>query len=169
MVSNVYTKSEILQKLAAKGYFIDTYTLDTFMKKWKVEAIFEDEQGAEFFDKNALDLILTNLFNAQSQQEQENKKEDLKEEILKGIKQEIDTVKAQQDAQFQKQFEAISKQKEKEQKNVFSVDGLDNATLEAISGVKLSDGSNLSQKIQDINSISNEVVEQLTSKSSKED
>ena len=64
------SKSEILQKLAAKGYFIDTYTLDTFMKKWKVEAIFEDEQGAEFFDKNALDLILTNLFNAQNQQEQ---------------------------------------------------------------------------------------------------
>ena len=44
MASNVYTKNEILQSLASKGYFIDAYTLDTFFQKWKVEAIFEDEQ-----------------------------------------------------------------------------------------------------------------------------
>ena len=64
MTSNVYTKNEILQKLAAKGFFVDVYTLDTFFEKWKVEAIFEDEQGCEFYDTNALDLILNNLFNS---------------------------------------------------------------------------------------------------------
>ncbi len=64
MASNVYTKNEILQSLASKGYFIDAYTLDTFFEKWKVEAIFEDEQGSEFYDKNALDLVMNNLFNS---------------------------------------------------------------------------------------------------------
>ena len=64
MASNVYTKNEILQSLASKGYFIDAYTLDTFFDKWKVEAIFEDEQGSEFYDKNALDLVMENLFSS---------------------------------------------------------------------------------------------------------
>lgn len=64
MASNVYTKNEILQNLASRGYFIDAYTLGTFFEKWKVEAIFEDEAGSEFYDKNALDLVLNNLFSA---------------------------------------------------------------------------------------------------------
>ncbi len=68
MASNVYTKSEILQTLASKGYFIDAYTLDTFFKKWKVESIFEDEQGSEFYDKNVLDIIQNNLFNGKDNQ-----------------------------------------------------------------------------------------------------
>lgn len=66
MAPNVYTKNEILQNLASKGYFIDAYTLDTFFKKWRVDAIFEDQNGHEFFDKNALDLVLTNLFSNNS-------------------------------------------------------------------------------------------------------
>ena len=69
MVSNVYTKNEILKNLAQRGYFIDAYTLDTFFEKWKVEAIFEDEQGSEFFDKNALELVLNNLFGAKMDEE----------------------------------------------------------------------------------------------------
>ena len=47
MASNIYTKNEILQTLASKGYFIDVYTLNTFFTKWNIEAIFEDEQGGE--------------------------------------------------------------------------------------------------------------------------
>ena len=71
MTSNVYTKNEILQNLASKGYFIDAYTLDTLFDKWKVEAIFEDEQGCEFYDTKALDLVLENLFNAQGAEDEE--------------------------------------------------------------------------------------------------
>ena len=67
MASNVYSKNEILQTLASKGYIIDAYTLDTFFDKWKIEAIFEDEQGSEFYDKNALDLVLNNMFNTTNQ------------------------------------------------------------------------------------------------------
>ena len=81
MASNVYTKNEILQSLASKGYFIDAYTLDTFFEKWKVEAIFEDEQGSEFYDKNALDLVMDNLFN--SPQEQGGAQEEPELRVLK--------------------------------------------------------------------------------------
>lgn len=74
MDSEVFTKSEILQTLAKRGYFIDSYTLDTFFQKWKIEAIFEDEQGGEFFDKNSLELVLNKLFNdtLEIQQKEEN-------------------------------------------------------------------------------------------------
>lgn len=78
MASNVYTKNEILQSLAERGYFIDSYTLDTFLKKWRVEAIFEDEQGSEFFDKNALDLVMENLFNNSSQENEQEVEEEIR-------------------------------------------------------------------------------------------
>ena len=79
MASNVFTKNEILQNLASKGFFIDSYTLDTFFAKWKIEAIFEDEQGSEFFDKNALDLVLNNLFGAQNTTEEQQEEPAIKE------------------------------------------------------------------------------------------
>ena len=80
MASNVYTKNEILNELANRGYFIDSYTLDTFFQKWKIEAIFEDEQGSEFFDKNALDLVLSNLFS-QNNDDDDNEDESAPQEI----------------------------------------------------------------------------------------
>lgn len=76
MTSNVFTKSEILQSLASKGFFVDAYTLDTFLDKWKIESIFEDEQGTEFYDKNALDLVLDKLFNSSNEDIKEEKEEE---------------------------------------------------------------------------------------------
>ena len=78
MASNVYTKNEILQNLASKGFFIDAYTLDTFLDKWKVEAVFEDEQGSEFYDKNTLELVLSNLFNANNDEPKETIQEEVR-------------------------------------------------------------------------------------------
>ena len=78
MASNVYTKNEILQNLASKGFFIDAYTLDTFLDKWKVEAVFEDEQGSEFYDKNTLELVLSNLFNANNDEPEETIQEEIR-------------------------------------------------------------------------------------------
>ncbi len=68
MASNVFTKKEILQNLASRGYFIDIYTLDAFFAKKKVEAIFEDSQGNEFYDQNALNVVLEGLFASNSNQ-----------------------------------------------------------------------------------------------------
>ncbi len=63
MTSNVFTKKDILQNLASRGCFIDVYTLEAFFAKKKIEAIFEDSQGNEFYDNNALNLVLEGLFS----------------------------------------------------------------------------------------------------------
>jgi len=58
---NALSKSAILTKLALDGYFIDLLTLNTFIKDWQIEAIYENEFGIEFFDNNSYLTILNNL------------------------------------------------------------------------------------------------------------
>lgn len=67
MTTNVFTKKDIIKNLASDGYFVDAYTLDSFFEKWKIEAIFEDDDGSEFFDKNVLQLVKNNLFDKQEE------------------------------------------------------------------------------------------------------
>ena len=54
MLPNAYTKKEILESLASRGHYIDDTALDSFFEKWQIEAIFENEEGQEFYDKNTL-------------------------------------------------------------------------------------------------------------------
>ena len=61
MVSNVYTKNEILQDLALKGQNMDISQLDSLIKQWQIEAIFEDENGQELFDKSVANYISEKL------------------------------------------------------------------------------------------------------------
>lgn len=61
MSSNLYSKNDILQRLAQEGFFVDFLTLDSFLSKYKLEAIFEDENGVEFFDQNAYDTLISNV------------------------------------------------------------------------------------------------------------
>lgn len=72
MSSNVYTKDEIIQELASEGFFVDTFTLESFFKIWKIEAIFEDENGGEFFDQNVIKLVMEKLFNKDNSNEDEH-------------------------------------------------------------------------------------------------
>lgn len=58
---NALSKSAILTKLALDGYFIDLLTLNSFIEKWHIEAIYEDDFGIEFFDNNSYAAILDNL------------------------------------------------------------------------------------------------------------
>ena len=46
----MYSKKDILKHLVEYNYFIDENTLNNFIKNWKIEAIYEDEDGVEFFD-----------------------------------------------------------------------------------------------------------------------
>ena len=68
MLPNAYTKKEILENLASKGQFVDSYTLNSFFEKWQIEAIFEDEAGQEFYDKSTLDLVCEKLFAGNTSQ-----------------------------------------------------------------------------------------------------
>ncbi len=137
MASNIYTKNEILQTLASKGYFIDVYTLNTFFTKWNIEAIFEDEQGGEFFDKNALDLVLNNLFNAKNKEQEEKPQPDVNTPI-----QQLPSPN-----QTQNQQPAISAPQPTAQFNGAFPN--DTETNDILSNISLSDGSPLINKVKD--------------------
>ena len=152
MASNVYTKNEILQSLASKGYFIDAYTLDTFFEKWRIEAIFEDEQGTEFFDKHALDLILENLFSAKNEpekKEEETPKIEQTAEIQAPQPEIQPQVEINQPIQHQDNFEI---KEEKLQIN-------DNVTANLLNNIELSDGTPLINKIQENPDFSADIIQ----------
>lgn len=46
----MYNKKDIEKTLIEFNYFIDETTLDNFIKNWKIDPIYEDEDGIEFFD-----------------------------------------------------------------------------------------------------------------------
>lgn len=46
----MYSKKDIVKILNDFNYFIDETTLSNFIKNWKIDAIYEDEDGVEFFD-----------------------------------------------------------------------------------------------------------------------
>lgn len=46
----MYNKKDIVKTLNEFNYFIDESTLSSFIKNWKIDAIYEDEDGVEFFD-----------------------------------------------------------------------------------------------------------------------
>lgn len=160
MASNVFTKNEILQSLAAKGFFVDAYTLDTFFEKWKIEAIFEDEQGSEFYDKNALDLVLDKLFNSSNEETKEEK-----EKEVRLIQPQAPTQAPVQQVQIQPQptqivyvqtqnsYElpqqpVIQTSQQNYNYNVIN----DSETSNILNNISLSDGTPLAQKVQnDIN------------------
>lgn len=53
----MFNKESILQSLNAENYYIDTHSLDLFLDDWKIESIYEDDDGLEFYDDLALEKI----------------------------------------------------------------------------------------------------------------
>lgn len=53
----MYNRDTILQSLNTENYYIDRHSLDMFLEDWKIESIYEDENGLEFFDELALEKI----------------------------------------------------------------------------------------------------------------
>lgn len=50
----MYNKKDIVKSLNEFNYFIDEITLSNFIKNWKIDPIYEDEDGVEFFDNLAI-------------------------------------------------------------------------------------------------------------------
>lgn len=46
----MYNKKDIVKTLNEFNYFIDESTLSSFIKNWKIDPIYEDEDGVEFYD-----------------------------------------------------------------------------------------------------------------------
>ena len=63
------SRDEIINILNDGNNFVDGFILDAFIKNWKIEAIYEDENGVEFYDEAAFEKIKSALC---SKNEKEN-------------------------------------------------------------------------------------------------
>ena len=53
----MYNRETILKNLNAENYYIDKHSLDLFLNDWKIDSIYEDEDGLEFYDDLSLEKI----------------------------------------------------------------------------------------------------------------
>ncbi len=53
----MFNRDSILKSLNTENYYIDKHSLDLFLHDWKIESIYEDENGFEFYDELALEKI----------------------------------------------------------------------------------------------------------------
>ena len=53
----MFNRESILRSLNAENYYIDKHSLDLFLVDWKIESIYEDEDGLEFYDDLSLEKI----------------------------------------------------------------------------------------------------------------
>ena len=53
----MFNRESILKSLNSENYYIDKHSLDLFLEDWKIESIYEDEDGLEFYDDLSLEKI----------------------------------------------------------------------------------------------------------------
>lgn len=53
----MFSKDNIIEVLNKEDLFIDNFILEAFIKNWKIESIYEDANGVEFFDDMAVEKI----------------------------------------------------------------------------------------------------------------
>ena len=53
----MFNRETILKNLNAENYFIDKHSLSLFLNDWKIDSIYEDEDGLEFYDDLSLEKI----------------------------------------------------------------------------------------------------------------
>ena len=57
----MYSKQQIIEILNTEDFYIDNFILEAFIKNWKIEPIYEDAQGVEFFDEMAVEKIRNSI------------------------------------------------------------------------------------------------------------
>lgn len=53
----MFNRETILKSLNAENYYIDKHSLDLFLCDWKIDSIYEDDDGLEFYDDLSLEKI----------------------------------------------------------------------------------------------------------------
>ncbi len=61
----MFNKEKIIEILNSEDLFIDNFILEAFIKNWKIEPIYEDADGVEFFDEMAVEKIRSGIKNKQ--------------------------------------------------------------------------------------------------------
>ena len=51
---SMFNKEKILEILNQEDTYIDNFILEAFIKNWKIDPIYEDAQGVEYFDDMAI-------------------------------------------------------------------------------------------------------------------
>lgn len=75
------SKNDIIRILNEHKHYIDEFILDAFIKNWKIEAIYEDENGIEYYDEAALEKVRNALCNKSELQQEACSIEIMEEEI----------------------------------------------------------------------------------------
>ena len=156
MTTNVCTKEEIIKTLASQGYFIDSATLNDYFQKWNIEAIFEDDNGVEFYDQNTPKILLNHLF-------EEYKVTKLKEQekIISD-----NTIRNQQ-TNFQQYNQPIYQQPQQQFNPQFNnsinpnsmLQYTDNEAYNVLNQVSLSDGTPLINMVQNVAPMPNQFIQ----------
>lgn len=53
----MFNRETILKNLNSENYYIDKHSLDLFLQDWKIDSIYEDEDGLEFYDDLSLEKV----------------------------------------------------------------------------------------------------------------
>ena len=53
----MFNRETILKNLNSENYYIDKHSLDLFLNDWKIDSIYEDDDGLEFYDDLSLEKI----------------------------------------------------------------------------------------------------------------
>ncbi len=53
----MFNKEKIIQIINEDGLFIDSFIFDAFVKNWKIDPIYEDEKGVEYYDELTIEKI----------------------------------------------------------------------------------------------------------------
>lgn len=53
----MFDRETILKNLNSENYYIDKHSLDLFLNDWKIDSIYEDDDGLEFYDDLSLEKI----------------------------------------------------------------------------------------------------------------
>lgn len=53
----MFNRETILKSLNVENYYVDKHSLDLFLNDWKIDSIYEDEDGIEFYDDLSLEKI----------------------------------------------------------------------------------------------------------------
>jgi len=65
----MFNKERIIEILNEEDLYIDNFLLDAFIKNWKLEPIYEDAQGVEFFDEMTVEKIRNGIKQKQPKSE----------------------------------------------------------------------------------------------------
>lgn len=103
----MFSKSKIIEILNAEDCYIDDFILDAFIKNWKIDAIYEDENGVNYYDELALNKIRNGLQGKSPDETQKQETGEIPQEV---VSEEIEEIIQSEEIQKTAEAETIAEQ-----------------------------------------------------------